>query len=227
MQILVVEDHPTLGRDLQRGLERCGYRVNLASNGNDALAVGLAMSYDLIILDVLLPGLNGFEVCRSLRDHERMMPILFLTALSEVHHRIEGLDSGADDYLIKPFNFQELQARIRALLRRDQVKREPVLHFLDLAVDTHTHEVWRGERHIILSSKEYALLELFMTYQGQVLSRTTIADRVWNEDAHSLSNIVDVYIRYLRNKLCANGEPNLIQTIRGLGYQLHATSRGS
>jgi DNA-binding response OmpR family regulator len=220
MQILVVEDHPQLGRDLQRGLERCGYRVNLASNGEDALAVGLATSYDLIILDVLLPGLNGFEVCRRLRDHERRMPILFLSALSEVHHRIEGLDLGADDYLTKPFDFQELQARVRALLRREPVKRVPVLHFLDLVLDTYTHEVWRGERQIILSSKEYALLELLMSYPSQVLSRTRIAEHVWEEDAHHLSNIVDVYIRYLRNKLCANGEPNVIQTIRGVGYRL-------
>jgi DNA-binding response OmpR family regulator len=194
--------------------------VNLASNGEDALAVGLATSYDLIILDVLLPGLNGFEVCRRLRDHERRMPILFLSALSEVHHRIEGLDLGADDYLTKPFDFQELQARVRALLRREPVKRVPVLHFLDLVLDTYTHEVWRGERQIILSSKEYALLELLMSYPSQVLSRTRIAEHVWEEDAHHLSNIVDVYIRYLRNKLCANGEPNVIQTIRGVGYRL-------
>jgi DNA-binding response OmpR family regulator len=226
MQILVVEDHPELGRDLQSGLERSGYRVNLASSGEDALAVGLATSYDLVILDILLPGLNGFEVCRRLRDHERRMPILFLTALSEVHHRIEGLDLGADDYLTKPFAFQELQARVRALLRREPVKREPVLRFLDLVLDTYTHEVWRGERQIMLSSKEYALLELFLSYPSQVWSRSRIAERVWEEDAHHLSNIVDVYIRYLRNKLCANGEPDVIQTIRGVGYRLQTTTHG-
>ena len=220
MRILVAEDHPALGSDLKKGLERCSYIVDLVSDGEDALSLGLSTSYDLMILDILLPGLSGLEVCEHLRNRKRRMPILFLTALGEVDQRVRGLDVGADDYLVKPFDFLELEARVRALLRRSSEEKTTVLCFLDLTLDTRTHEARRGNRLITLSGKEYALLEYLMYHPRQVLSRTLIAEHVWDDDAEHLSNIVEVYIRYLRTKLCAAGEPNLIHTIRGSGYQL-------
>ncbi len=220
MRILVAEDHPALGADLKKGLERCSYRVDLVANGEDALALGLATAYDLVILDILLPGLSGLEVCEHLRNRKRRMPILFLTALGEVDQRVRGLDVGADDYLAKPFDFLELEARVRALLRRRGEEKAAVLRFLDLTLDTRTHEAQRGERRMLLSSKEYALLEYLMYHPRQVLSRSMIASHVWGEDAEGLSNIVEVYIRYLRTKLCAAGEPDLIHTLRGSGYAL-------
>lgn len=220
MRILVAENHPSLGPDLKKGLENCHYAVDLATSGEDALALGFEVPYDLIILDVLLPGLDGFEVCRQLREQNQRVPVLFLTALGEVDQRVKGLDLGADDYLTKPFAFRELEARVRALLRRDGSPRTPLLRFLDITLDTRTHEATRGERVIALSNKEYALLEFLMRHPRQVLSRTMIAEHVWDYDAEHLSNVIDVYIRYLRNKLCAAGEPNVIHTIRHAGYQL-------
>lgn len=220
MRILVVEDDPRLGPNLKKGLERKLYAVDLATDGEDAVALGTAIPYDLIILDVLLPRLNGFEVCRQLRDQHRRMPILLLTALGEVDHRVMGLDLGADDYLTKPFAFRELEARVRALLRRDKAPKTVELQFLDITLNTRTHEVRRGERPIVLGQKEYALLEFLLYHPRQVLSRSMIADHVWNCDAEHLSNVIDVYIRYLRRKLCEQQEPDVIHTIRGAGYQL-------
>ena len=210
MRLLVVEDHPELGPDLKAGLEQYHY----------AVALGSLVPYDLIILDILLPDLDGWEVCRRLRASHQSMPILFLTALGEVEHRVQGLDLGADDYLVKPFDFRELEARVRALLRRDGAERSPVVRFLDLTLDTRTHEGKRGERPFALSSKEYALLHLLMSRPREILSRTTIAEHVWDYDAEHFSNVIDVYIRNLRQKLCAAREPDLIQTVRGSGYQL-------
>ncbi|HET8841750.1 MAG TPA: response regulator transcription factor [Ktedonobacteraceae bacterium] len=220
MRLLVVEDHPDLGADLKKGLEECYYAVDLAVNGEDGLALGCLVPYDLVILDVLLPDLHGWEVCRRLRERNKHTPILFLTALGEVEHRVQGLDLGADDYLIKPFAFQELEARVRALLRRNGAERSPMLHFLDVTLDTRTHEGKRGERTFSLSSKEYALLHLLMSRPREILSRTTITDHLWNYEAELFSNVIDVYIRNLRKILCAQGEPDLIQTVRGSGYQL-------
>ncbi len=220
MRILVAEDHPTLGPTLKTSLESCHYAVDLVSDGEDAIALGEVVPYDLIILDVLLPSLTGFEVCKKLRAQHKKVPILFLTALDEIDNRVTGLDLGADDYLVKPFAFRELEARVRALLRRESSATTPVLSFMDITLDTTTHEARRGERYITLSSKEYALLEFFMYRPRQVLSRAMIAEHVWDYDAEHLSNVIDVYIRYLRNKLCAADEPNVIQTIRGSGYQL-------
>jgi DNA-binding response OmpR family regulator len=225
VRLLVVEDHPALGPDLKKGLERCHYAVDLVTDGEDALALGGVIPYDLIILDILLPGLDGLEICRQLRQQHQQVPILFLTALGEVDHRIRGLDLGADDYLAKPFDFRELLARVRALLRRDSSSRVPVLRFGDIVLDTRTHEVHRGERTITLSSKEYALLHFLMSRPHEILDRTTIAEHVWDYDAEHLSNVIDVYIRYVRNKLCAAGEPNVIQTVRGSGYQLKEPER--
>ena len=220
MRILVVEDDPRLGPSLKKGLEQNHYAVDLVADGEEAISMGLSAPYDLIILDVLLPRLNGFEVCRQLRDHKRIMPILLLTALGEVDHRVRGLDTGADDYLTKPFAFRELEARVRALLRRESSIKTSELQFMDISLDTKTHEVRRGERVIPLGSKEYALLEFMMRHPRQVLSRTMIAEHVWDCDAEHLSNVIDVYIRYLRRKLCEQHEPDVIHTIRGSGYQL-------
>ena len=225
MRLLVAEDHLSLGPDLKKGLESCHYAVDLVANGEDALALAYEIPYDLIILDILLPGLDGYEVCRQLREQRQTVPILFLSALGEVEQRVTGLDLGADDYLTKPFAFRELEARVRALLRRDGSPRTPVLRFLDITLDTRSHEARRGERTITLSSKEYALLEFLLRRPREILSRTTIAEHVWDYDAEHLSNVIDVYIRYLRNKLCAEGESDVIHTIRGSGYQLKEPTR--
>jgi len=220
MRILVAEDDPHLGPSLKKGLEESHYAVDLVADGEEALSVGLAVPYNLIILDILLPRIDGFEVCKRLRDQKRMTPILFLSALSGLDHRVSGLDIGGDDYLTKPFAFRELEARVRALLRREGPSKTSTLSFLDITLDTLSHEVRRGEREITLTSKEYVLLELLMRHPGQVLSRGMITEHMWDVDADHLSNVIDVYIRYLRRKLCEGGEPDVIHTIRGFGYQL-------
>jgi DNA-binding response OmpR family regulator len=220
MRILVVEDDPRLGPNLKKGLEKHHYAVDLVTDGEDGVLMGSTVPYDLIVLDVLLPQLNGFEVCRQLRDRKRTMPILLLTALSKVDHRVTGLDTGADDYLTKPFAFRELEARVRALLRRESATKTVELRFMDITLDTGTHEARRGERIIALNSREYTLLEYLMRHPRQVLSREMIAEHVWDCGAEHLSNVIDVYIRYLRRKLCEQQEPDVIHTIRGSGYQL-------
>ncbi len=220
MRILVAEDDTHLGPSLKKGLEGNHYAVDLVEEGEEALSYSFAAPYDLIILDVLLPGLSGFEVCRRLRDAGKKTPILFLTALDGIDERVNGLDLGADDYLTKPFAFRELEARVRALLRRESTSKTTELRFMDITLNIGTHEVYRGDRAITLTSKEYMLLELLMRNPRHVLSRMMIAEHLWNVEAEHLSNVIDVYIRYLRRKLCENGEPNVIQTIRGFGYQL-------
>lgn len=220
MRLLVAEDDLRLGASLKKGFEQHHYAVDLVDNGEDALALGLAVPYDLIILDILLPCLDGYKVCKQLRHQRRKAPILFLTALDSIDQRVNGLDLGADDYLTKPFAFRELEARVRALLRREPEPREPVLRFLDLTLDPRTHEVTRGNTPLALTGQEYALLEYMMRHPRQVLSRAMIAEHLWNMDTDHLSNIIDVYVRMLRNKLCAHGEVNVIQTVRGFGYQL-------
>jgi DNA-binding response OmpR family regulator len=221
MRLLVAEDDVRLGPSLKRGLEACHYAVDLLDDGEDAVAAGLAVPYDLIILDVLLPRLNGFKICQQLRRAGRTVPILLLTALDQVDHRVTGLDLGADDYLVKPFAFRELEARIRALLRREDTENKTAeLRFCDIMLDTRTREVRRGDRRITLTSKQYALLEFLMRHPRQVMSRTMLAEHVWDYDAEHLSNVIDVYIGYLRRNLCAAGEPDVIQTLRGAGYQL-------
>jgi DNA-binding response OmpR family regulator len=220
MRILIAEDDPRLGASLKQGLEESHYAVDLATDGSTALALGQDVDYDLIVLDVRLPQLSGFDVCRDLRRQNRMMPIIFLTALGDIDQRVTGLDLGADDYLVKPFAFLELQARIRALLRRNSGTRSAELRFGDIRLDPSTHEVWRGSRLIDLSSKEYALLEFLMRHPRQVLSRQVIAEHVWDIDADHLSNVIDVYVSYLRRKLCTEGESDVLQAVRGYGYQL-------
>lgn len=220
MRILIVEDDADLGPSLKQGLEVNKYAIDLVADGEEALSLGLAVPYDLIILDVLLPQINGFEICSHLRNRGRTMPVLFLTALDKIDQRVKGLDLGADDYLVKPFAFRELEARVRALLRRESSSKTAELRFMDIVLNTHTQTVQRGERVIPLSSKEYRLLEFLMRQPNHVLSRLNIAEHVWDYDAEHLSNVIDVHIYSLRRKLCEQHEPNVIHTIRNEGYQL-------
>ena len=222
MRILVVEDERRITAFIKRGLEEEHYAVNVAYDGEEALDWAAVANYDLIVLDVLLPKKDGIEVCRELRAQGNKVPILMLTARDAIEDRVQGLDSGADDYLVKPFAFQELLARIRALLRRSGEIKTPRLQVGDLVLDTLTHRATRGERVIELTAREYALLEFLMRHPGQVLSRTQIAEHVWNYDFFTTSNVVDVYIRYLRRKIDKGFEVKLLQTVRGVGYKIEA-----
>lgn len=218
-RILVVEDDAKIADLLKRGLAFEGYAVDAAANGESALALARDRAPDLVVLDLMLPGMDGLEVCRRLRAGSDV-PILMLTAKGAVADRVKGLDSGADDYLVKPFAFEELLARIRALLRRRQPVEDQVLRFADLAMDTRTRKVTRGERDIELTAKEFDLLELFLLNPRQVLTRDTLYDRIWGYDFGGESNILEVYVRYLRAKLESGGEPRLLHTVRGVGYAL-------
>ena len=221
MRLLLVEDDHKIAGYVKRGLEEEGYAVDAAYDGRDGLDWALAAPYDLFILDVMLPGLDGFSLCRELRRQGIQAPVLMLTARDAVDDRVDGLDAGADDYLVKPFAFRELLARLRALLRRaaDAPKRT-VLQAGDLTLDTRTQRVQRGERTIELTAKEFAVLECMMRDPGRVLSRTVIADHVWSYDAYNQSNVIDVYIRNLRRKIDDDSERKLIETVRGVGYRL-------
>lgn len=222
MRILVVEDEERIAGFIKKGLEEESYAVDIASDGSSALDWVVGASYELILLDVMLPGLNGFEVCRILRERGVTTPILMLTARDEVDDRVTGLDAGADDYLPKPFAFKELLARIRALIRRSTsaTTLSTVLKLADLELDTVTHQAKRGQREIELTTKEYALLEYLLRNPRRPLSRTLIRESIWDYDYYGSSNVVDVYIGHLRKKLEANGEPPLIQTVRGVGYKI-------
>jgi len=222
MRILVVEDEHKLAGVLKRGLEEHGYAVDLAYDGEDGLAKAEIEPYDLVVLDVMLPKIDGLQVCTRLRAGRHNVPVLILTARDDVDDRVAGLDVGADDYLTKPFAFRELMARVRALLRRDTLSKDPVLRVGDLEVNTVTHEVHRAGKAVDLTSKEYALLEYFVRQPNRVLTRTQIAEHVWDYDFVAMSNIVDVYIRYLRRKLGDTREQPMLRTIRGTGYQLRA-----
>ena len=221
MRLLLVEDDHKIAGYVKRGLEEEGYAVDAAYDGRDGLDWALAAPYDLFILDVMLPGLDGFSLCRELRRQGIQAPVLMLTARDAVDDRVDGLDAGADDYLVKPFAFRELLARLRALLRRaaDAPKRT-VLQAGDLTLDTRTQRVQRGERTIELTAKEFAVLECMMRDPGRVLSRTVIADHVWSYDAYNQSNVIDVYIRNLRRKIDDGSERKLIETVRGVGYRV-------
>ncbi len=220
MRVLIVEDEPKMLGFLKQGLEEQRYVVDSALNGDDGLHWALNFPYDLIILDVMLPGLDGLEVCQQIRNRRILTPILMLTARDTIDDRVTGLDRGADDYLVKPFAFRELLARMRALLRRDTQHGSSVLQIGDLTLDTVSHSARRGEKQIELTTKEYELLEFLMMHPNQVLSRTVIAEHLWNYDFSPESNVVDVYIRYLRRKLDDGYEEKVIRTIRGTGYQL-------
>ena len=219
MRILVIEDEHKLAGVLKRGLEEQGYAVDVAYDGEDGLALAITTPYDLVVLDVMLPKLDGLSVCNQLRAQDRHMPVLMLTARDAVDDRVTGLDN----YLTKPFAFREFVARIRALLRRDGLSaRDPVLRVADLQIDTVSHEVRRGGKPIELTAKEYAILEYFARNPNRVLTRTQIAEHVWDFDFVSMSNVIDVYIGYLRRKLADDSEPRLLRTVRGTGYQLRA-----
>jgi two-component system response regulator MprA len=217
---LIVDDDSKLAGSLARGLRREGYAVDLASSGEDALLQARVYDYDAVILDVMIPAPDGVEVCRALRQDGRWAPVLMLTARDGVGDRIRGLDAGADDYLVKPFAYEELMARIRALLRRQAPRARKVLRYADLTMDLGTREVLRGELPVALTPKEFDLLQHLLRNPRQVLTRDRILDAVWGYDFGATSNSVDVYVGYLRQKLEADGRPRLIQTIRGVGYAL-------
>ncbi len=220
-RLLLVEDDEGIVRFLSRALTYEGYQVDVATDGETGLALAKAHKPDLVVLDWMLPGIDGLEVTRRLRKMGDML-ILMLTAKTSVADRVQGLDVGADDYMVKPFNMDELLARIRALLRRSRQETPKVYRFADLELDTGTHEARRGDRRIPLTAKEYELLEFFMRHPHQVLTREQIYDQVWKYDFGAGSNLLEVYIRYLRRKLEAGGEPRLIHTLRGVGYVLRS-----
>lgn len=219
IRVLVIEDEERIRQFLQRGLTFEGYRVDTAADGQVGLSAARENTPDIVILDWMLPGMDGIEVCRRLRAASPT-PILMLTAKDSVADRVQGLDAGADDYLVKPFAFDELMARLRALLRRAAPVQPETLKFSDLALDTGTRQAFRGERAIELTAKEYELLELFLHHPRQVLTRELIYDRVWGYDFGGESNIIEVYVRYLRQKTESAGEARLIHTVRGVGYVL-------
>lgn len=220
MRLLLVEDQGKVARFIHRGLEEEGYAVDVASTGEDALAMAAVAPYDLVVLDLMLPGIDGLEVCRRLRRQQCSAPILMLTARDTVEDRVTGLDVGADDYLVKPFAFAELLARLRSLLRRHEEIRGEELVVGDLRLTPATHEVVRGDRRIELTSKEYQILEYLMRRAGQVVTRTMLLEGVWDYDFDPGSNVVDVYIRYLRRKIDDPFPTKLLETIRGTGYRL-------
>jgi two-component system, OmpR family, response regulator len=220
MRVLVVEDDVKMAALVRRGLLEEGLAVDVARVGDDALWMARATDYDAIVLDVMLPGLDGFELCRRLREAGRWSPVLMLTARDSVEDRVAGLDAGADDYLVKPFSFAELLARLRSLARRPALERPAVLEVGDLRLDPATRRVWRGEAEIHLSAKEFALLETFMRRPGQVLSRYQLLEHCWDYSYENRSNVVDVYVRYLREKVDRPFGRASLETVRGAGYRL-------
>ena len=223
MRILVVEDERKVASFLRQGLEEEGHAVEVAGDGAAALeAVDAAGGFDLVVLDVMLPKRDGFDVLKTLRRQKVRTPVLMLTARDGVADKVAGLDGGADDYLTKPFAFEEFLARVRALLRRGASQPAPLLKLADLTLDPATREVTRGSRRIVLTAREHALLEYFLRNVGRVLTRPMIAQHVWGLDFDPESNIVDVYVGYLRRKIDGDGEPRLLHTLRGAGYRLAA-----
>ena len=226
VRILLVEDEARVAGFIARGLREQAYAVDIAPDGEQAVYLGSVNSYDLVILDVMLPIKDGYAVCRELRAAGLRIPILMLTARDAVDDRVAGLDSGADDYLVKPFDFKELLARLRALLRRSATLRPPVASVADLVLNTGSHRVERAGKAVPLTAREYALLEFLVLNEGRVVGREEIAQHVWDENFDPLSNIIDVYIRRLRGKLDAGFSPRLIHTLRGAGYLLSSHAGG-
>jgi two-component system, OmpR family, response regulator len=220
MRILVIEDEPKMAALLRRGLTEEGYAVDVVRSGTGGSWAATENPYDAIVLDVMLPDIDGFEVCRRLRNADRWAPVVMLTARDAVRDRVAGLDAGADDYLTKPFSFGELFARLRALLRRGAAERPPVLRVGDLTLDPAEHRVARGDIEVRLTAKEFALLEYLMRRAGEVLSRTRLIEHVWDFGYDGDSNVVDVYVRYLRDKIDRPFGRSSIETIRGSGYRL-------
>jgi two-component system OmpR family response regulator len=222
VRVLVVEDELRMAALLKRGLQEDGYAVDIVGNGTDAVWQAKEFNYDAVVLDVMLPGLDGLEVCRRLRGAGRWMPILMLTARDAVGDRVRGLDAGADDYLTKPFSFAELSARMRALIRRGVVEQTVDLQVSDLRLDPATRRAWRGQVELELSAKEFALLELFLRHPGHVLTRTRILEQVWDFAYDGVSNVVDQYVLYLRRKIDRPFGVEQLETVRGAGYRLRA-----
>ena len=222
MRILVIDDDRRLCTVIKRGLLEEAYAIDLAYDGEEGEYLAEVNPYDLIILDIMLPSKDGIQVCRELRAKKINTPILMLTAKDTVEDRVRGLDTGADDYLVKPFAFNELLARVRALLRREGTSKSPELRAGDLTLNALTRQIWRGQRPIELTTKEYVILEYLMRHPNVVVTRTMIEEHAWDYDFDSLSNLVDVYIRRLRRKIDNEGEDSLIQTVRGAGYRLKA-----
>jgi two-component system response regulator MprA len=219
-RILVIDDDPKIRSVVRRGLVYEGFRVTDAGTGEEGLDKARDQTPDLVVLDIMLPGIDGLEVCRRLRGAGDEVAILMLTARDEVKDRVEGLETGADDYLVKPFSFEELLARVRALLRRRPTQSGEILRFGDLELDVDAQEARRAGRSITLTTTEFNLLLLLMRHPRKVMTRDVIMDRVWSYDFGGESNVLEVYVRYLRNKLEASGEPRLIHTVRGSGYVL-------
>ena len=222
MRVLVIEDEVKMAALIRRGLRGDGMAADVAIKGEDAMWMAGATDYDAIVLDVMLPGMDGFEVCRRLRRDGVWTPILMLTARDAVEDRVQGLDGGADDYLTKPFSFAELSARLRALVRRGPIERPTVLQAGDLHLDPASRRVWRDTADISLSTKEYALLETFMRRPGEVLDRFQLLEHAWDNEYENRSNIIDVYVRYLREKVDRPFGVESIETVRGAGYRLRA-----
>ena len=220
MRVLIVEDDAKMAGLIQRGLRDDGLAADVAAEGEAALWMAGATAYDAIVLDVLLPGIDGFEVCRRLRSDGLRSPELMLTARDAVEDRVRGLDTGADDYLTKPFSLAELAARLRAIARRGPIERPPVLEAGGLRLDPATRRVWRGNAEIALSAREFALLETLMRHPGQVLDRLQLLDHAWDGEYENRSNVIDVYIRYLREKVDRPFGAHSIETVRGVGYRL-------
>jgi two-component system, OmpR family, response regulator len=220
MRVLVVEDEPKMATLVSRGLREEGHAADVAARGEDALWMANATPYDAIVLDVMLPGLDGFATCRQLREQGVWAPVLMLTARDAVGDRVSGLDAGADDYLLKPFSFVELLARLRALVRRAPAERPTLLEAGDLRLDPAARRVWRGETELELSAKEFALLELLLRRRGEALSRGQLLEGAWELGFQSRSNLVDVYVRYLRDKIDRPFGRHSIETVRGVGYRL-------
>ena len=220
MRVLIVEDELKMASLVRRGLTEEGHAADIAVTGDDALWMAEAHPYDAIVLDVMLPGRNGFETCRELRKQGVWAPVLMLTARDAVDDRVAGLDAGADDYLTKPFSFAELLARLRALVRRGSVERPTVVAVGDLRLDPAARKVWRGEQEIHLSPKEFALLEAFMRRPGQALSRLQLLEHAWDFAYENRSNVIDVYVRYLREKIDRPFGVRSLETVRGVGYRL-------
>jgi heavy metal response regulator len=220
VRILIVEDDPSVAQFIRKGLQEEHYAVDVAHDGQEGLLLSRNTNYDLLILDVMLPNLEGPTLCRRLRDEGRSTPVLLLTVRDSTQDKVRGLDAGADDYLTKPFAFAELLARVRALLRRGAIQNSGVLRAVDLELDPVTHRVWRGGKEIPLTNKEYALLEYLLRNVNRVLTRTAIIEHVWDIHYDSMTNIVDVHIRALRAKIDREFSPPLIQTVRGVGYVL-------
>jgi two-component system OmpR family response regulator len=220
MHVLVVEDEVKMAALIRRGLIEDGFVADVTTNGEEAVVMAGSTAYDAIVLDVMLPGIDGFETCRALREDGVWVPVLMLTARGAVEDRVAGLDGGADDYLTKPFSFAELLARLRALIRRGQSERPSVLEVGELRLDPATRQVWRGEDEIALSTKEFALLEAFMRRPGHVLTRLQLLEQAWEYDYEHRSNVIEVYVRYLRRKIDKPFGTSSIETVRGAGYRL-------